>query len=73
MYTSEEVAEAIFQDSGSEFGGDASDSDFEVSQTDNSSSNDNNSDFQASLLSVRSALDRAIRIRDLAGDIALCS
>ena len=52
MYTSEEVAEAIFQDSGSEFGGDASDSDFEVSQTDNSSSNDNNSDFAASEFAV---------------------
>lgn len=51
MYTAEEVAEAIFQDSGSEFGGDASDSDFEISQADNSSCSDNNSDFQASLLS----------------------
>ena len=40
-YTAGEVAEAIFQDSGSEFGGDASDSDFEDSQADNS-------DFQAS-------------------------
>ena len=43
-YTAEEVADAIFQDSGSEFGGDASDSDFEDSQA-------NNSDFQASLSS----------------------
>ena len=41
IYTAEEVAQAIFQDSGSEFGGDASDSDFEDSQADNS-------DFQAS-------------------------
>ena len=41
IYTEEEVAQAIFQDSGSEFGGDASDSDFEDSQADNS-------DFQAS-------------------------
>ena len=41
IYTAEEVVQAIFQDSGSEFGGDASDSDFEDSQADNS-------DFQAS-------------------------
>ena len=39
IYTAEEVAQAIFQDSGSEFGGDACD--FEDSQADNS-------DFQAS-------------------------
>ena len=39
MYMAE-VADAIFQDSGWEFGGDASDSDFEDSQADNS-------DFQA--------------------------
>lgn len=32
FFTTEEVREAIFQDSGSEFGGDASDSDFEVSE-----------------------------------------
>ena len=41
-YTVEEAVEAIFQDSDSEFGGDASDSDFEDSQADNS-------DIQASL------------------------
>ena len=41
-YTVEEAVEAIFQDSGSEFGGDASDSDFEDSPADNS-------DIQASL------------------------
>ena len=57
MYTAEEVAAAIFQDSGSEFGGDASDSDFEVSQADNSSSSDNNSDFQASLPSDHDSAD----------------
>ena len=42
-YTAEEVADATFQDSGSEFGGHASNSDFEDSQA-------NNSDFQASSL-----------------------
>jgi len=57
MYTAEEVAAAIFQDSGSEFGGGASDSDFEVSQVDNSSSSDNNSDFQASLPSDHDSAD----------------
>ena len=57
MYTAEEVAAAIFQDSDSEFGGDASDSDFEVSQADNSSSSDNNSDFQASLPSDHDSAD----------------
>ena len=41
MYMAEEVADAIFQDSGSKLGGDASDSDFKDSQADNS-------DFQAS-------------------------
>jgi len=35
-YMVEEAVEAIFQDSGSEFGGDASDSDFEDSQAENS-------------------------------------
>ena len=57
MYTAEEVAAAIFQDSGSEFGGDASDSDFEVSHADNSSSSDNNSDFQVSLPSDHDSAD----------------
>lgn len=41
IYMAEEVVQAIFQDSGSEFGGDASESDFEDSQA-------GNSDFQAS-------------------------
>lgn len=57
MYTAEEVAEAIFQDSGSKFGGDASDRDFEVSQADNNSSSNNNSDFQASLPSDHDSAD----------------
>ena len=47
-YTAEEVAEAIFQDSGSEFGGDASDSDFEDSQDFSEDSQADNSDFQTS-------------------------
>ncbi len=56
-YRTEEVAAAVFQDSGSEFGGDASDSDFEVSLADYSSSSDNNSDFEASLLSDHDSAD----------------
>ena len=47
-YTAEEVAEAIFQDSGSEFGGNASDSDFEDSQDFSEDSQADNSDFQTS-------------------------
>ena len=47
-YTAEEVAEAVFQDSGSEFGGDASDSDFEDSQDFSEDSQADNSDFQTS-------------------------
>ena len=42
VYMAEDVAEAIFQDSGSEFGGDASNSDFEDVQV-------NSSDSEASL------------------------